>query len=194
VSVPAASASTSSTSTVAEPIVSVDPDDLVVVGRIGPVRGVHGDVFVAPFTDAPDERFAPGTVLRTDPASAGPLTVATSTSASGKLVVHFEGVDGRPEAEALRGVQLVVPAGERPRLEDPDEFYDTDLIGLTARAVGGDELGPVSDVIHVGGAHYLVLQMAGREQLIPFVAAIVPTVDLATGTVLIDPPEGLFDV
>ncbi len=111
---------------------SADPDDLVVVGRIGPVRGVRGDVFVAPFTDAPDERFAPGTVLRTDPPSAGPLTVAASTSASGKLVVHFEGVDGRPAAEALRGVQLVVPAADRPTLDDPDEFYDTDLIGLTA--------------------------------------------------------------
>jgi 16S rRNA processing protein RimM len=174
--------------------VSADPDDLVVVGRIGPVRGVRGDVFVAPFTDAPEERFAPGMVLRTDPPAAGPLTVAASTSASGKLVVHFEGVDGRPEAEALRGVQLVVPAAERPPLEDPDEFYDTDLIGLTARVVDGPELGPVSDVIHVGGADYLVVQMDGREQLIPFVRAIVPTVDLASRTVLVDPPEGLFDV
>jgi 16S rRNA processing protein RimM len=174
--------------------VSADPDDLVVVGRIGPVRGVRGDVFVAPFTDAPEERFAPGMVLRTDPPAAGPLTVASSTSASGKLVVHFEGVDGRPEAEALRGVQLVVPAAERPPLEDPDEFYDTDLIGLAARVVDGSDLGPVSDVIHVGGADYLVVQMDGREQLIPFVRAIVPTVDLASRTVLVDPPEGLFDV
>jgi 16S rRNA processing protein RimM len=174
--------------------VSVDPDDLVVVGRIGPVRGVRGDVFVAPFTDAPEERFAPGAVLRTDPPSAGPLTVVSSSSASGKLVVHFDGVDGRPAAEALRGVQLVVAAADRPRLEDPDEFYDTDLVGLTARTVGGEELGPVSDVIHVGGADYLVVQMAAREQLIPFVAAIVPTVDLAGGSVLIDPPDGLFEV
>jgi 16S rRNA processing protein RimM len=174
--------------------VSADPDDLVVVGRIGPVRGVRGDVFVAPFTDAPEQRFAPGAVLRTDPASAGPLTVTSSSTASGKLVVHFDGVDGRPEAEALRGVQLVVPAAERPPLDDPDEFYDTDLIGLTARTVGGAELGPVSDVIHVGGADYLVVQMEAREQLIPFVSAIVPAVDLAARTVLIDPPDGLFDV
>lgn len=173
---------------------SDDPDDVVVVGRIGPVRGVRGDVFVAPFTDAPDERFAPGVVLRTDPASAGPLTVEAATSASGKLVVHFHGVDGRPAAEALRGVQLVVPAGDRPPLEDPDEFYDTDLIGLTARTTDGSDLGPVSDVIHVAGADYLVVQMEGREQLIPFVAAIVPTVDLAGGRVLVEPPDGLFEI
>jgi 16S rRNA processing protein RimM len=192
--VPGASGSTSSTSIVAESVVSADPDDLVVVGRIGPVRGVRGDVFVAPFTDAPEERFAPGAVLRTDPPSAGPLTVVSSNSASGKLVVHFDGVDGRPAAEALRGVQLVVAAADRPPLEDPDEFYDTDLVGLTARTVGGEELGPVSDVIHVGGADYLVVQMAAREQLIPFVAAIVPTVDLAGGSVVIDPPDGLFEV
>jgi 16S rRNA processing protein RimM len=170
------------------------PDDVVVVGRIGPARGVRGDVFVAPFTDAPEQRFAPGAVLRTEPASVGPLTVASATSASGKLVVHFEGVDGRPAAEALRGVQLVVPLAERPPLDDPDEFYDTELVGLTARTVAGDELGPVSDVIHVGGADYLVLDLGGREQLVPFVAAIVPTVDVAGGTVLVDPPDGLFDL
>jgi 16S rRNA processing protein RimM len=174
--------------------VSDEPDDVVVVGRIGPVRGVRGDVFVAPFTDVPEERFAVGAVLRTDPAAAGPLTVEASSSASGKLVVHFAGVDGRPEAEALRGVQLVVPAAERPALDDPDEFYDTDLIGLTAHTVDGARLGPVSDVVHVAGADYLVLQMDGREQLIPFVSAIVPTVDLGTRTVLIDPPDGLFDL
>jgi 16S rRNA processing protein RimM len=55
-------------------------------------------------------------------------------------------------------------------------------------------LGPVIDVLHVGGADYLVLQMPEREQLIPFVAAIVPSVDVVGGKVVVDPPEGLFDV
>ena len=169
-------------------------DDLIVVGRIGPARGVRGDVFVAPFTDVPEERFAPGTVLRTDPAAAGPVTVDSSSTAGGKLVVHFRGVDGRPEAEALRGVQLVVAAQDRPPLPDPDEFYDTDLVGLTARTLDGTELGVVSDVVHVAGAVYLVLSVDGRDRLVPFVAAIVPEVDVPGGRVLIDPPEGLLDL
>jgi 16S rRNA processing protein RimM len=166
----------------------------VAVGRIGPARGVRGEVFVEPWTDDPHDRFAPGRMLRTEPATAGPLTVTTSSLASGKLVVHFEGVMDREGAEALRGVQLVIDSAERPPLEDPDDFYDTDLIGLSARTVAGDELGPVRDVLHAGGADYLVVELDGKESLVPFVAAVVPVVDLATGVVEIDAPEGLFDL
>ncbi len=171
-----------------------EPGDFIVVGRIGPPRGVRGEVFVAPWTDVPDERFAPGEVLRTDPASAGPLTVDESSMAGGKLVVHFAGVADRPAAQALRGIQLVIPAADRPPLEDPDEFYDTELIGLAAGTLDGADLGPVTDVIHAGGASYLVLRVDGRERLVPFAAAIVPTVDLRAGRVVVDPPEGLFDL
>jgi 16S rRNA processing protein RimM len=188
VSVARASASTWSTSTAAEAV-----SDLV-VGRIGPARGVRGDVFVEPWTDAPDERFAPGAVLRTEPATAGPLTVEAASSAGGTLVVRFAGVTSRGAAEQLRGVQLVIDAADRPALDDPEEFYDSDLVGLTARTVAGDELGPVTDVVHAGGASYLVVVTAGHERLVPFVAAIVPTVDPRAGYVVIDPPEGLFEL
>lgn len=171
-----------------------DLGDLIAVGRVGPARGVRGDVFVEPWTDTPAERFAPGAVLRTDPASAGPLTVEASSSAGGKLVVRFEGVADRAGAEALRGTQLLIPAAEREPIADPDEFYDTDLVGLTARTVDGSDLGAVTDVLHAGAASYLVVHVAGRDRLVPFVAAIVPTVDVAAGLVVIDPPEGLFDL
>jgi 16S rRNA processing protein RimM len=168
-----------------------DTGDLVVVGRVGPPRGVRGDVFVEPRTDAPEQRFAEGAVLHAEPR---PLTVASASSASGRLVVHFVGVNDRSAAEALRGVELAIPAGERPPLEDPDEYYDTDLVGLAASTVDGAELGSVEDVVHAGGASYLVVPVAGRARLVPFVAAIVPTVDLAAGRVVIDPPDGLFEL
>jgi 16S rRNA processing protein RimM len=168
--------------------------DLVAVGRVGRPRGVRGATFVEPWTDDPDERFTPGTVLRTEPADAGPLTVSTSSTAGGKLVVHFESVDDRTGAEALRGVRLLLPASTRPALDDPDDFYDTDLIGLAARTVAGEQLGPVRDVLHAGGADYLVLAVDEREVLVPFVRVIVPTVDIAGGAVVIDPPDGLFEL
>jgi 16S rRNA processing protein RimM len=168
--------------------------DDVVLGRIGAARGVRGEVFVAPWTDAPEERFAPGTVIRTDPPDAGPLTVEAMSSAGGKLVVRFAGVADRNAAQALRGVRLVLAASARPALADPDEFYDTDLVGLRARTVAGADLGPVREVLHAGGADYLVLDVDGAERLVPFVAAVVPTVDIAAGLVEIDPPEGLFEV
>jgi 16S rRNA processing protein RimM len=166
----------------------------VAVGRIARSRGVRGDLFVEPWTDVPEERFAVGSVLRTEPAERGPLRVAQMSTAGGKLVVHFAGVDDRAAADALRGTRLLIAAADRPALEDPDEFYDTDLVGLTARTVSGEVLGPVREVVHAGGADYLVLDLAGAEKLVPFVAAIVPTVDVAGGYVEIDPPEGLLEL
>lgn len=167
------------------------------VGRVGRAHGVHGDVFVEPWTDAPEERFADGAVLHSE---AGPLTVAYTRSHSGKLVVHFTGLEDRTAIEAIRGQILTVPAAARPPLADPDEFYDSDLVGLTARTADGVELGRVTDVVHGPVGDYLVLGIADnadgpvREHLVPFVAAIVPVVDVAGGTVTVDPPEGLFDL
>lgn len=168
--------------------------DVVAVGRIGPARGVRGDVFVEPWTDDPAGRFAAGSELRTEPAEAGPLTVETANLGGSKLVVHFAGVADRSAAEALHGVRLMVPAGDRPALTDPDEFYASDLVGLSARTSSGADLGPVHDVLNVAGAEYLLLEVDGREHLVPFVAVIVPTVDVAGGVVVINPPEGLFDL
>jgi len=148
------------------------------VGRIGKARGVKGHAFVMPFTDDPEVRFAVGSVLATDPAGAGPLTIASRSDASGKLVLSFVGVDDREGIEALRGVMLVIERSARPELDDPDDFYTSDLIGLAARTTGERDLGPVVDVIDIAGTDYLVLTVDGVERLVPFVSAIVPEVDV----------------
>jgi 16S rRNA processing protein RimM len=171
-----------------------DAGDLVTVGRIGPARGLGGDLFVEPFTDDPQLRFAVGAVLRTDPPDAGPLTVQKLDLHGARMVLHFAEAADRAAAEALRGVRLVVAAADRPPLDDPDEFYASDLVGLAARLPDGTALGPVADVLDIAGADYLVLDIDGAEKLVPFVAAVVPTVEVAAGFVVIDPPEGLFDL
>jgi 16S rRNA processing protein RimM len=168
-------------------------DDLVAIGRVGPPRGVRGDVFVEPWTDDPDTRFAAGTALHTAPTEGG-LTVESSSTAGGRLVIHFHGVDDRDAAQRLRGTRLLVPATERPPLEDPDEYYASDLIGLAVEDPAGSALGAVLDVIDIAGADYLVLEVDGRERLVPFVAALVPVVDMTAKRVVVDPPEGLFDL
>jgi 16S rRNA processing protein RimM len=167
---------------------------LVAVGRIGKAHGIRGDAFVEPWTDAPDERFAAGVRLTTDPADRGPLTVESSRQHSGKLVVHFAGQDDRNAIEALRGTLLLVPAAARPPIEDPDEFYDTDLIGLAVRTVDGRQLGPVTDVLHSPAGSLLSVEVDGHEVLVPFRAEFVPTVDLAAGIAEIDPPDGLLEL
>ena len=168
--------------------------DLVAVGRIGPAHGLRGEVLVAPFTDEPDERFAPGAVLVAEPGEAGPLTVESARWQGKRLVVRFAGVVDRSGAEALRGTDLLIPAADRPDLDDPDDFYDTDLIGLAVATADGRALGPVRDVVHAPAADYLVIEVDGQERLVPFLAAMVPSVDVAGGKVVIDPPEGLLDL
>ena len=178
----------------ASPQPGPDSADLVAVGQIGRAHGVRGDASVAPRTDDPQERFAPGVVLRTEPPSAGPLTVEGSWMHSGRLIVHFVGVEDRNAIEALRGTVLLLARTERPVLSDPDDFYDSDLIGLRAVDLAGQELGTITEVIHAPGSDLLALQRDGREHLVPFVRQIVPHIDLAAGTATMDPPEGLFDL
>ncbi|MEO9139741.1 MAG: ribosome maturation factor RimM [Jatrophihabitans sp.] len=169
-------------------------EELITVGRIGPARGVRGDLFVEPFTDTPEIRFAVGSVLDTEPAAAGPLTVEYLNLSGTRMVLRFAGTDSRETAEALRGVRLVMPATARPPIEDPDEFYASDLIGLAVRTVEGLELGPLRDVVQIAGADYLVVLVEQTERLVPFVAEIVPSVDLEAAVITINPPAGLFDL
>ncbi|TQS44305.1 ribosome maturation factor RimM [Cryptosporangium phraense] len=166
----------------------------LVVGRVGRAHGIRGDVFVEVRTDDPDDRFAEGSVLATDPADAGPLTVSDARWHSGKLVVHFSGFDDRNAGERLRGVLLVVDSDDLPPSDDPDEFHDYELVGLSAFTVSGAALGSVVDVVHSAAGEILVLSVDGAERLVPFVREMVPTIDVPGGRVVIDPPEGLFEL
>jgi 16S rRNA processing protein RimM len=171
-----------------------DPTDTVVVGRIGRPHGVRGEVTVEVRTDDPDLRFAPGAVLRTDPAERGPLTVAGRRWHREVLLLSIDGVESREAAEELRNTELHVPVAELPALEDPEDYYDHQLVGLVARLPDGTELGTVSAVRHEGADLLVVRRVEGGELLVPFVTAIVPTVDVAGGSLVVDPPEGLLDL
>ena len=172
---------------------SVQPDRLTVV-RIGKPQGLRGEVTVEVRTDVPELRFAAGSVLLTDPAERGPLTVESTREQNGRLMVAFEGVQDRSQAELLRNTVLLVDATDLPPSDDPDEFHDQQLIGLAADLVDGSRLGDVSDVLHLPHGDVLVVRREAGEVLVPFVKAIVPEVDLAAGRLVVDPPEGLLDL
>jgi 16S rRNA processing protein RimM len=169
----------------------------VTVGRIGRAHGVRGDVVVGVRTDEPELRFAPGSRLDTDPVGVGPLTVAGCRWHSGDLLVRFAEIRDRDAAAELGGTWLMVDSAALGALDDPDEFRDGDLVGLSVRTVDGTVVGTVADVLH-HGQDVLAIDpagAAGAEQiLIPFVKAIVPEVDIAAGVLVIDPPEGLLNL
>jgi 16S rRNA processing protein RimM len=168
--------------------------DTVVVGRIGRPHGVRGEVTVEVRTDDPGERFVPGAVFRTEPASRGPLTVTGVHWHSGTLLLRLEGIDDRDAAEAVRNTELLVEVADLPELEDPESYYDHQLVGLGARLPDGTVLGEVTAVRHEAQDLLVVRREGGRDALIPFVAALVPTVDLDGGFVVVDPPEGLLEL
>jgi 16S rRNA processing protein RimM len=182
----------------------------VIVGRIGRPHGIRGDVVVGVRTDEPDLRFAVGATLGAGSDSDGEpdagrpeLKVVGRRWHSGQLLVAFEGVTDRDAAIELGGTWLSVDSADLPPTEDPDEFRDHELIGLSVRTVSGDPVGVVTDVLH-HGQDLLVVRPAGSagatagrsadERLVPFVAAIVPEVDIASGFLVIDPPAGLLDL
>jgi 16S rRNA processing protein RimM len=172
-----------------------DPSrDTVVVGRIGRPHGVRGEVTVEVRTDDPDLRFVPGAVLRTDPPDRGPVTIAGVHWHSGTLLLRLEGIDSREAAETVRNTELLVGVADLPEIEDPDSYYDHQLVGLTARLPDGGVLGEIVVVRHEAQDLLVVRRADGPDVLIPFVSAIVPTVDLNGGYVVVDPPEGLLDL
>ena len=173
--------------------------DTVVVGRIGRPHGVRGLATVEVRTDDPDLRFAPGSVLMTDPPQRGPLTVTGRKWHSGTLLLQLASPDGdvygtREDVDTLRNTLLLVPVAQLPEIEDPESFYDHQLVGLTARLTDESVLGEIVAVHHEAQDLLVVRGAEGREILVPFVSAIVPTVDLPGGFVVVDPPEGLLDL
>jgi 16S rRNA processing protein RimM len=143
-------------------------------------------------TDEPDHRYADGTVLMTSDNTT--LTVATSKWHSGRFVVHFAGIDDRNSAEALRGQTLTIDVDPAELPEDPDEFYDHQLVGLSVALEDGSVVGVIGEVIHLPSQDLLSVRREGdTEVLIPFVMEFVPEIDLDSKTVTITPPPGLLN-
>jgi len=123
------------------------------------------------------------------------LTIESVRFHQDRAVVAFDGVLDRTAAEALRGVLLQVDSAELPEPDDPEEFHDHQLVGLRVEAVDGTVLGTVARIDHAPASDLIVLdKAAGGQALIPFVSALVPTVDLQGGRLVVDLPEGLLDL
>ena len=177
------------------------PDDTsVLVARIGKPHGLHGEVTVQLHTDEPERRLAVGTAVDTE-AGAGTgvprvLTVRSTRVHNGVWLVAFDEVPDRTGAESLRGTRLVVDGADvLPAPDDEDVFSEDQLRGLAVVDPAGTVLGSVGG-LELGAAQdrLVVLLPDGRRAQVPFVAALVPEVDLEGGRVVVDAPPGLLDL
>lgn len=165
--------------------------DRVCVGAIAGAFGVRGEVRLKSFCAEP-EAIAGYAPLFTEDGSRRFDVSLRGVIANG-LAARLSGVETREQAEALRGVRLFAGRDRLPSLPD-DEFYHADLVGLEVLDTGGTVLGRVSAVLNHGAGDLLEVQRKGAPGLLlPFTRAAVPTVDLASGRIIADPPEGLLE-
>ncbi len=168
----------------------------LLVGRVGRAHGVRGDLTIDVRTDDPDRRFSAGTVFST---ARGTLTIASARWHSGRLLVRFDEVADRGGAEALRGTELRAEVDPTERPDDPEEFYDHQLVGLRVETEDGGTpvaVGELVEVLHLPAQDLLVVRRAagGPDALVPFVSEFVPTVDLTAGRLVITDQVGLLAV
>jgi 16S rRNA processing protein RimM len=157
--------------------------DRLVVGRVGRAHGLRGEVAVS-FSSNRPERTEPGAVLF---AGGRELVVASARPHQGRVLVRFEGVDDRTTAEALQGLELTgVPFGDEVVLAD-DELWVHELVGSEVHDRGGAVVGRVV-AVEANPAHDLLVLDGGV--LVPMVFVV----GQRDGVVVIDPPEGLFDL
>lgn len=166
------------------------------VGRLTKAHGLKGALKLELFTDDPDKRFTPGAVFTLQVPTSSPwhgktLTLAELRWYNGQPVGFFEGITDRTGAESLvKAILWIDQQVDEP--DEPDAWYDYQLVGLRALR-DGVAVGTVARVEHFPAQDLLVIATGEREVLVPFVSAIVPTVDIAGGTLTITPPAGLFE-
>ena len=161
-------------------------------GAIAGAFGVRGDVRLKSFCADPAAIGDYGPLTNEDGSRAYDVTIKQTVKNG--FAARLSGVTSREAAEALRGTRLYAPRETLPDLPD-DEYYHADLIGLTILDTGGTELGRVKAVLNHGASDLLEVRVKGKNAtvLLPFTLEAVPTVDIATGKIIADPPGGLFD-
>lgn len=165
--------------------------DRICVGAISGSFGVTGEVRLKSFCADP-EAIADYAPLYTED-GAQEFTVNILRPIKNGFAVHLSGIKTKEQADALKGVSLFADRNKLPSLPD-DEYYHNDLIGLTVFDTGGIELGKVVDVLNHGADDLLEIRTTDRSDtvLLPFTEKAVPTVDIASGRIIADPPEGVF--
>lgn len=166
-------------------------NDLICVGVLSGSFGVRGEVRLKSFTADPEAI-----------ADYGPLFTEDGTQSYDFILIgavkngfttRVSGILTKEQADAVKGVKLFAPRDRLPSLPD-DEYYHTDLIGLSVYDTGGTLLGKVKSVMNHGAGDLLEIHGAGLAStvLLPFTLAAVPTVDLSAGRIVADPPDGIF--
>ena len=167
------------------------------VGRLLKAHGLKGAIKLELYTDQPNERFVPGAVFDLQVPQDSPwfgktVTVSELRWYNQAPVIFLEGITDRTAAESLIKAILLLDTDADALPTEPDSWYDHQLVGLKV-VRDGEEVGEVVRVDHFPAQDLLIVKVGEREVMLPFVAAIVPNVDIKAGVVTVTPPVGLFE-
>ncbi len=167
------------------------------MGRLLKAHGLKGAIKLELYTDSPNERFVPGAVLKlqvpeTSPWFGKSLTVNELRWYNQAPVIFFKDVDDRDAAESLIRAILLIDTDVQSLPVEEDAWYDHQLVGLSVLR-DGVKVGTVIRVEHFPAQDLLAVNTGSAEVLVPFVKAIVPSVDIEAGIVVVTPPLGLFE-
>lgn len=171
---------------------NVEADMTIVLGVITGAHGVSGRLRVKPFTGEPDAIGDYGPVMVRGVSRELKVTGA----GKGQVTIELEGIKGRDAAEALKGAELTVTRADLGETEPDDEgWFHADLVGLTVEAADGAVLGTVSGVFDFGAGDILEITPhgGGADVMMAFTEENVPSVDVAGGKLIADPPLGTFE-
>ena len=168
------------------------------VGRLVKAHGLKGALKLELYTDSPDQRFRAGQELElqvpeTSEWFGKTVKVAELRFYNQSPVLFLEGIQDRSQAETLVKAILLIETDLEQLPEDPEAWYDHQLVGLTA-LVGEEVVGNVIRVDHLPAQDLLAIETSNGEVLVPFVKQIVPSVDIQRGQIVLTPPAGLFEI
>lgn len=168
--------------------------DLVLIARAVKTHGLKGEVVAELLTDFPERFEDLDEVVLVSPSGEQQTgSIEEFWFQKDRVVLKIGGYDHVDAAKQLIGYEFAVPESDRVELEE-DEFYDWELEGCTVK-VGDESIGQVRSVMKTGGTEILVISdEAGKERLVPLAAPIVVKIDAEAKTIVVDPPEGLFDL
>jgi 16S rRNA processing protein RimM len=164
-------------------------DGRVCLGQIGAAHGVRGEVRLHSFTADPAAIVTYGPLETEDGRI---VEIEAMRPAKDHFVARFSGIADRDAAERLKNIKLYVPRERLPEPEEPDEFYHADLVGLRVVDRAGAQIGTVVAVHNFGAGDLIEMQpeTGSKTELLPFDAATVSEVDLASGRLVVELPSG----
>ena len=165
-------------------------DNLILLALIGAAHGIKGEVRVKPFGE-PDMLDQYGKLETLD---GNKFRIKRMRAQKNMLVVKFEGINSRDEAEALNGVELYVDRNKLPQ-PDEDEFYVSDLIGMAVRNRDGEQIGTIKDVPNFGAGDMIEIEPkgGGSTYYLPFSEEVVPEIDFERKEIVVVPPTEVND-